>query len=345
MSARGLGALGLGCILFLAESAQALASSSRATSSATATSSVGATSATSAEFRATLALRWAPIHHQDVHTVGRNGLGGAADFITAYDFDGDDDASNNWDNAGDPRFPLAAHAYYAVVETVTHWFITYTFYHPRDWSRRFLETEHENDTEGVMLAIHRDGSRFGALRAAVTVAHADFFSYLPEGSDWSQGQETVDGRLQLEPFDGELHPVTAQQAETHALKAWPYFRIHRRGVVYYPSLTRAEVPDSTDDRHVYYRLRDVLEPGGLWQKREQRELFARPGRMRGNRSGGCGRAVLWCVSNSARMPWSWDDHDDRLPAGAMAKDPARLVRSYFSFGESLARRYQFNPFR
>jgi len=38
-----------------------------------------------------------------------------------------------------------------------------------------------NDAEGVMLAIRRDGSTFGQLQAAVTVAHTDFFSFVPAG--------------------------------------------------------------------------------------------------------------------------------------------------------------------
>ena len=236
-----------------------------------------AQSATDTGFRAQLALRYAPIHHQDVHVDGRHALGGAADFISAYDFDGDRDPSNNWDHAGSPRYPLAAHGYYSVVETTTHWFITYQFFHPRDWSSTFFETEHENDSEGVLLAVARDGSRLGALRAAVTVVHADFYSYVPENSRWRSGDEDVDGKLSLREYEGALHPVTAQEAETHALKAWPYYRIRRQGVVYYPSLTTAEVPAGPDDRAVRYQLHDLAGPGGLWQRRGERQLLTARG--------------------------------------------------------------------
>lgn len=293
--------------------------------------------------RAELALRWAPIHEQEVHRQGAHALGGAADFITSVDFDGDHDARNNWDNA--ERFALPAHAYYSVVETSTHWYVVYTFYHPRDWSSRFLETEHENDSEGVLLAIARDGSRFGVLRAAVTVVHSNFYSYVPAGSPWRSGQEDLDGQLTLRPFAGELHPVTAQQAETHALKAWPYYSIHREGVVYYPSLTIAETPSSANDRSVLYQLHDVLEPGGLWERSRQVGLFASFGKMAGDASGGCGRGALWCRHDAANMAWSWNDHDDGVRAGAMASDPAGLSALYFEPHEQLAKRYLFNPFR
>jgi len=298
-----------------------------------------------ASFRAALALRYAPIHEQEVHTRGSHALGGAADYITSFDFDFDDDARNNWDHAGDPRYPLAAHAYYSVVETPSHWFITYEFFHPRDWSSSFFETEHENDSEGVLLTVARDGSRYGVLRAAVTVVHADFYSYVPSGSRWSSGQETVDGVLTLESYAGELHPVTAQQAETHALKAWPYFSIKKAGVVYYPSLTQAEVPSGPNDGSVLYRLHDMLERGGLWEHRNDPRLFAHYGAFAGNTSGGCGGGVLWCRRDAAAAAWAWNDHDDHSPAGALATDPAQLSEQYFDTHERVSNLYSFNPFR
>src|SRR5688500_16977111 len=149
--------------------------------------SVFAESARDRTFRAALGLRWAPIHHQDVHRSGRHALDGASDYVTSFDFDGDLDARNNWENCGNTRYPLAAHAYFSVTETHSHWFVTYVFFHPRDWSSRFLETEHENDSEGILMAIERNGSRLGTLRAAVTVVHDDFYSYVPPGSPWRSG--------------------------------------------------------------------------------------------------------------------------------------------------------------
>src|SRR5215813_1412857 len=76
-----------------------------------------ALSATNPPDRASLAMHWAPVHYQDVDQTGSHALGGAADYITRYDFDGDLNDKNNWDNAGNARLPLAAHAYYSVVET------------------------------------------------------------------------------------------------------------------------------------------------------------------------------------------------------------------------------------
>jgi hypothetical protein len=305
----------------------------------------GAASAVNRAFRAELALRWAPIHHQDVNPHGRHSLGGSADYIRSYDFDGDRISRNNWENAADVGHTRAAHAYFAVVETPSHWFVSYLFFHPRDWSSGFFETEHENDAEGVMFAVKRDGSRHGALRAAITVAHNDFYSYVPVTSNWRAGREDIDGQLSLRPFAGELHPMTAQQAEGHGLKAWPYYAIKGDGVVYYPSLKVAEAPSTPNDRHVLYQLHDVLEPRGLWEGRREPQLFARDGVFAGNDSDDCGRGVFLCRSDAAHTMWAWNDQDDASPAGAMVLDPAALAKSYFTVPEALAGDYSFNPFR
>lgn len=304
-----------------------------------------ALSAANAADRAEIALRWAPIHYQDVDQTGSHALGGAADYITRYDFDGDLNGRNNWDRAGNAAYPLSAHAYYSVVETSTHWFIVYLFFHPRDWTDSFFDTEHENDAEGVLLTVHRDGSQFGALKSAVTVAHTDFFSYVAPGSSWSSGNESVDGTLQMASTGGALHPVTAQEAKGHGLKARPGYDIVGDGIIYYPSLTTAEVPSGPDDRNVSYKLIDILTPGGLWDQRNNTSLFASFGSFAGDTTGGCGSGAIGCDTNAANTPWGWDDHDDGPGRGALATDPAGVDSNYFHIPEAISGVYTFNPFR
>src|SRR5207344_699808 len=141
-------------------------------------------------------------------------------------------------------------AYYSVVETSTHWFIVYMFFHPRDWSDSFFEfdTEHENDSEGLLVSVQRDGSQYGVLKSIVTVAHKDFFSYVPSGGAWTANSQSIDGTLQMASVGD--------------------------GVVYNPSLTTAEVPSGPDDRDVAYKLIDIFTPGGLWDQRANASLFA-----------------------------------------------------------------------
>lgn len=302
-------------------------------------------SASDAAQRAQLAQRWAPVHYQDVDQTGTHALGGAADYIAAYDFDGNLSGRDNWDHAGNAAYPLRAHGYFSVTETSTHWFLVYLFFHPRDWTDSFFDTEHENDAEGVLVAVHRDGTTYGKLKAIVTVAHTDFFSFVPSGSTWTSGAESIDGTVQLAALADGGHPVTAQQAKGHGLKARPYYDIDGDGVVYYPSLTTAEVPSGPDDRDVLYKLVDILAPGGLWEQRANTSLFASFGSFAGDSTGGCGSGAIGCSSNSANAPWGWDDQDDGPARGALASDPAGLVRSYFAIPEAMSTTYTFNPFR
>lgn len=219
------------------------------------------------------------------------------------------------------------------------------FFHPRDWSDSFFDTEHENDSEGLLLSVRRDGSAHGVLQSAVTVAHKDFFSYVPSGGTWSTRAESVDGTLQMLDLGDGSHPVTAQQAKGHGLKARPYYDIVGDGVVYYPSLSAAEAPSGPDDRNVAYQLVDIFEPGGLWDRRNDSNLFAAWGSFAGDKSGGCGGGTIGCDSNAANTPWGWDDGNDGPGRGALASDPAGLVSNYFRVPEGVSLSYSFNPYR
>lgn len=304
-----------------------------------------ATPAQAAPSRAEIALRWAPIHYQDVDTTGSHALAGKSDYITRYDFDGNLNGRDNWDNAGTNT---DAAVYYSVAETSTHWYLTYLFFHPRDWiDHPFFETEHENDGEGVLEIVEKDGSEYGSLKGAVTVAHSDFYSYKPASSGWANGAETIDGTLQLQssPHDSFQHPVTAQERGGHGLKAWPQYNIDGDGVVYFPSLSVSESPSSANDRDVRYRLIDVFADGGLWAQRNNTSLFASLGTFAGDTTGGCGTGTFSCGTNSANAPWGWDDGNDVPGRGEIATDPAKLAASYFSGTGTLSRSYTYNPYQ
>jgi len=303
-----------------------------------------ASGASSSAFRAALAKRWAPIHYQDVDVTGSHSLGGKSDYITRVDFDGDWSGTNNWDNTGSK--PLTAHAYQSVVETRSHWYLVYTFFHPRDWFDSIFDTEHENDGEGVLVIVERNGTEYGSLIGAVTVAHKDFFSFLPDGSPITSGSESVDGKLSLATFEGQAHPITAQEAKGHGLKAWPFYDIVGDGVKYYPSLTTAEEPSSASDSDVRYKLLDLYRAEGLWPRRALSELFASDGTFRGDTSGGCGYVAGQCGTNSANAPWGWDDgNDGPVLRGEIATDPAKLAAHYFSPSSRFSQTYTFNPFK
>src|SRR5215203_5798959 len=105
-----------------------------------------------------LAYRWAPVHYQDTDDSHAK-----ADYITRVNYDGNYICTDNWQNLD--KGDLSAYVYYSVVETSTHWFIVYAFFHPRDWTDHPFDQEHENDMEGILEVIKKDGNLFGSMQA------------------------------------------------------------------------------------------------------------------------------------------------------------------------------------
>lgn len=309
-----------------------------------------------------LAFHHAPIHYQDTDNTNAKG-----DYITRYDYDNNVLATDNWENL--KRYPLIGHAYYSVVETCTHWFVVYGFFHPQDWTDSRFDQEHENDLEGLLSIVRKDGSRFGKLEGIVTVYHNDFYSYTPPGSPLGNGRETIDGRLTLRQYEGSLRPLTVQQAKGHGLKAFPYTsdfhgKSNEDGIIYYPARTARQVPQSGNDRHVNYGLVDFFSTGGLWEVQlseakmpsSTSKIYHKWGTFKGNKGGGCGSGItVTCSENAAHLPWAWDDHDDdrvvvsnvvqsRIPSGELALDPAHLVSVYFNGLGSFNQQYLRNRY-
>ena len=289
-----------------------------------------AMAATNAE----LAARWAPIHYQDTDSTDYD-----ADYLTRIDFDGEWSTINNWENQSRDLSRLTGWVYYSVVSTSTHWFIVYGYYHPRDWCDWpfcYDADAHENDMEGALLTVRKDGSAYGRFEAMVTVFHSDFFSFTPSGSPYTKGRETIDGTARMQSYGGYSRPTTFQEAKGHGCKAWNGADLGD-GVIYYPDAATAEVPSSGNDRFVRYRLVDIFASGGLWAHRSDSATFAGWGTFRGDNG----------KDNAANAPWGWDDKDDGsdLQRGLLATDPAKLVSIYFGNEGAFSLTYTANGYR
>ncbi|MDQ2584247.1 hypothetical protein [Saccharothrix yanglingensis] len=280
---------------------------------------------------ADLARYWAPVHHQDTDSSDYD-----ADYLSTVDYDGDWDTRNNWEGQDDSPARLTGAAYYSVVETSTHWFLVYSFYHPRDWDDvpdPFALLTHENDMEGLLATVRKDGSTYGKLEAVVTVAHSDFHSYVAPGSTFTSGRESVDGTLRMQG----TRFTTRQEAKGHGLYAWNGAEFPGGdGVVYVPSDT-GEVPSGGNDRSVGYRLVDTFAPGGLWAQRSNAATFAGWGTFRGDNG----------KDDAANSAWGWDDRNDGsdLQRGLLATDPAYLVSVYFGNRGEFSTTYTRNAYR
>jgi hypothetical protein len=289
------------------------------------------------KFYSELALRWAPIHYQNVYEKGKHSFKGRSDHLTAIDFDGDWDTSNNWKNL-DPLFghQTSAHVYYSVVESVTHWYIVYGFFHPRDWTcvNLFKIDEHENDLEGILLIVSKsDTKKFGNLEAMVSVFHRDFYSYINPERNFKANQEDIDGLIHFEKYKNRLHPMTTQEAMGHGIKAYPYLKRKQKGIVYVPSLTESEVPKNHNYNKVKYKLVPIIGKNKLWDKRNDPLVFNDQGYFYDTHG-----------YSNAHPPWNWDDHDDGLSKGLLAIDPIFLVNVYFNNLGKFSFVYLYNPF-
>ncbi|MFD8963796.1 hypothetical protein ACFV0C_02145 [Streptomyces sp. NPDC059568] len=277
---------------------------------------------------ADLAYRWAPVHYQDSASGHYT-----ADYLSRVDYDGDWNTLNNWENLDvDPR-RLTGAAYYSVVETSTHWYITYAFYHPRDWKL----SSHENDMEGVVEVVLKDGSTYGTLQAAVTQAHNNYYSYIPAGSPFQGNRENIDGTLLMETHDGAQHPTVFQEAKGHGMYNWSGGGFPGGdGIVYRPSRTTGTVPTGGNDRAASYALVDIFSSGGLWERRNSNPPYAAWGTFAGDNG----------TDNAAHTPWAWDDSNDGsdLQPGSIAGDPAYLISKYFKNTGTFSLSYTRNAY-
>ncbi|MFN8007028.1 MAG: hypothetical protein U0V70_08410 [Terriglobia bacterium] len=303
------------------------------------------------DYRA-LAEYYAPVIYQESHSV-------VLDSITRFDFDGDWNGANNWRNAY--LYDLPGYVYYAVIESTQHYFITYAFYHVRDYTARPFEgfapkTEHENDMEGCTLTIEKDGTRWGKPLLLETLAHDHFYIYdNPHSKRASPGQAPVDGAIVfLKQEDATHHrqPALAIEAEGHGVKAASEEvtaeNYQHPGMIYRFAGRGAELPQSKNDPDVSYDLISIEET--LWAKRNEvggstlyccTDSYAVPK----------GESVqIGCSFNgpigscSAKPPWGWDQADDGpIKKGDWFRDPLFSYNQQVRI-EGLRGSYLYNPY-
>ena len=324
----------------------------------------------------TIALRHAPVLLQKVH-----GRYQRADFITRVDFAHRwPDIHKNWEAVWERkgagyRYKLAAHGYYSVVETHTHIYVLYAFYHPQDWSAFWkspassdpkLANQHVHDMEGCLAVVPRRADPDEEMvEAVVTVSHRDFYSFAGRehgGAPLARGRrvkgwaEDLDGPIEVTGrFAGRNEPDLRfklyADSGGHAIKATKKgWGSESRILRYRPTLTRAETPEEggfvreTDAyfQTVRYKLISLFAPGGMWARRDDRRVFRVNSAGRETFAQPAGDGGL--DAGAANPPWGWDDSDDRHQAGEIAWDPARVAADYFTGLREFSREYTHNRY-
>ncbi|PIQ27800.1 hypothetical protein COW36_07780 [bacterium (Candidatus Blackallbacteria) CG17_big_fil_post_rev_8_21_14_2_50_48_46] len=258
------------------------------------------------------ALYWAPVIYQQTDPRLPK-----ADYITRFDFDGDFDGWNNWENL--QKFPLQAAVYYHVAETENLLFIYYGIFHPRDWEPGFDNplSSHENDLEDLLLVIHKDGSPRGRLLLLETQAHFDFHAYA--AARLKSRSTPIEGPL---PLAGQSPRILIPPGG-HGNYGLYSTRPEGSGILY-QAAEQAAVPQGPDSfqKICNYRLLPFDE---LWQRRNQTgpgTPYRRFGEFGAN-------DYTWL--NAASAPWVHDDQNDGpVWPGDIFADPDYAVHQHVS---------------
>ncbi|MBI2889376.1 MAG: hypothetical protein HYY13_01175 [Nitrospirae bacterium] len=147
---------------------------------------------------------FAPVWYQDVD-FGPNGVDGKADVITNVDYDTELRHNNNWNNLG--TYQVYSYLYGALVATDTHYFLSFSHYHPRDWEYicTGLFTEcHEGDMESIRIIVKRDTTGYGKVILVATGAHGEKYFWSNPGDGVSKKKEDLNGKIDYESDSGSI---------------------------------------------------------------------------------------------------------------------------------------------
>ncbi|MFQ5976700.1 MAG: hypothetical protein ACE5OZ_01060 [Candidatus Heimdallarchaeota archaeon] len=290
---------------------------------------------------------WAPVWYQDTDSTNPR-----FDLITNFNYDGDWTGNNNWDNLDRPSLPLNAFIYYSFVETESHWFIGYYDFHPGDWSQGApWVLEHENDMEGVVMAIRKTRAECGTLLGMVTEAHNHFYPYKAapgiDKGEWLENAglqdvhyENVSWFWNDVPFSEHKHPIAYVESMGHGVygdtstylfgdkisDGWHDSGFPGGdGIIYYPTGFSEDPRHSSSGSFVGYELIDIMV---LWEKRNV-NAYVGDGKMYQNEWAFDGNDGA--QNDAANPPWGWDDPDDgQSLMGEIFNHPVKFFRHYFS---------------
>lgn len=219
---------------------------------------------------------WAPQVYQDVRRdkVLWYQYYPTGDMITNIDYDGDWDAGNNWDNVprNDDFSLMKAYAYGIYIETETHYFLTYCYYHAMD-DAFFSTDRHENDVENVYLAIRKgpgnDG--YGTFEAMETTIHSKSGEYTPNDVQF----ETTEGchpKVFISSNGDVLNNQLDVNAKGHAIFAFdPNYHTTNNVIgndaIIYNVGEEAEAPTDVEGKFTNSYSYEILSIDEIWERR------------------------------------------------------------------------------
>lgn len=278
-----------------------------------------------------IAAYWAPEFYQDVNDT----YGYRADYVTNFNYDGDWVGNNNWEHID--AYPLKSYIYYSLVETETHYFIGYYDYHARDDGPLALD-RHENDLEGVLLVIRKDGSPYGSFQLMETVAHNQMYQY--SNLPLTNGSDNVDGGVL---FNGSHPKVFIQSNGQSPFGGHGNYAYDGSGApggdgIVYVYGGKADIVTDGTGNYTHRYSYDLLSFDDFWSRRYDigdGRMFGSWGKLDGDNY----------QPDSAAMPWVWDDSDDGPTfAGDFLSDPAHMVDTHLNGLGAFSHVYVNHPY-
>lgn len=269
----------------------------------------------------------------------------SADYITNFDFDGDNIGNNNWENQ--EKFPNKAYVYYAVSETKTHVFLFYGLFHPRDYEKNnacMFFNCHENDMESIQIVVEKNKTEFGKVVLMETLAHGSIYLYTNEpgitgGFLKKKGGITYEKEKPVVYVEVFGHGVYGNPADSSA--ADPSKQKH----IVYRFKGKPEVPESPEDKDAGYDLLSIYDT--LWTHREsvgKGKAFDCPFTYRGVTLPACLDGEDF-GKDKANTPWGYDQATGKdVVRGDWFFDPAKAILFHTGNINNFSLDYIYNPF-
>lgn len=238
------------------------------------------------------------------------------------------------------NYPLVPSVYFSVRETLTHYFIEYDFYYPRDDGPINLE-KHENDLEGCIVVVTKDSSTYGSLLLMETQAHNHWYQY-SNNAAISDGSDDIDGSIILDGVRPCIY-LSANGIGTdagHGVRAYDGSSANGGDGIVFRYLTgTATMPTDFSGSYTNFYDYQLVSMDTLWNRRCD--------------TGGAGHTYNdWGhfhgdthTDSSCTLPWIKDDPDDGpLYDGVYWSDPAFFIDVHLNNLGTFSHTYVFNPY-
>jgi hypothetical protein len=240
------------------------------------------------------------------------------DFMLRIDFDGDWNSLNNWENCAADKGDMKGYAYASIVETETHWFAGYHFFHAID-DAVFKIDRHENDMEDAYICIRKSDE---TVEGIITNKHGWHLYY--------SSHYKSKGSIILENNRVTLYISSNGSGADfgHGVEAWKGENKHPfiYDLVKYEPTQPASRPEITNKKidSAGYDLILLDDPDyGIWDKRNNEDFhpFGPWGGFGGDTNGA-----------GASPPWGWASRFAMFhPAQFFATAFPEILKTEYSF--------------